>query len=98
MVRNTMIFVIIVFNVFVVESREKKKSNERELEKACKLNLTEKIKEVVQCEDADLVPNLNAGMEDYWTPLHFAAFYGNTPVCNLLILKDAAIDQRNNLQ
>jgi len=56
------------------------------------LNLTEKIKEVIQGYEPDLVPNLNAGMEDNWTPLHFAAFYGNTAVCNLLILKDAALD------
>jgi len=72
--------------------RSKKKNNEKELEKACKLNLTEKIKEVIQGYEPDLVPNLNAGMEDNWTPLHFAAFYGNTAVCNLLILKDAALD------
>ncbi|EAR97218.2 Serine/Threonine kinase domain protein (macronuclear) [Tetrahymena thermophila SB210] len=74
---------------------EKKKENQKEFEKACKLNLTDKIKELVQQTESDLMPNLNAPINEGWTPLHYFAYFGNTPLCNLLIQKDINLDSVN---
>lgn len=65
---------------------------------ACKLNLTDTIKSIIQGKEYDLLPNLNKKIENGKTPLHYAAFYGNTTICNMLILKEVDIDPRNDLQ
>ncbi|KAL4441775.1 hypothetical protein ABPG74_008772 [Tetrahymena malaccensis] len=74
---------------------ERKKENQKEFEKACKLNLTDKIKELIQQTESDLMPNLNAPINEGWTPLHYFAYFGNTPLCNLLIQKDIHLDSVN---